>query len=70
MTDEQKQSYGDRAIALLRLTIATDFRAFEDLPKHLQADEDLVAIHTHPEWAAVVEETKKMDEENKKPQPE
>ena len=70
VTDEQKQSYGDRAIALLRLTIATDFRAFEDLPKHLQADEDLVAIHTHPEWAAVVEETKKMDEENKKPQPE
>ncbi len=66
VTDEQKKRYGDRAIELLRLTIATNFGDFE----HLQNDEDLVAIHTHPAWAAVVEETMKMSEENAKRQPE
>jgi len=65
VSDEQKKRYGDRAIELLRLTIATEFDDFE----HLQNDEDLVAIHTHPEWPAVVEETKMMHAENlKKPQ--
>ena len=60
VSDEQKKRYGDRAIELLRLTIATEFDDFE----HLQEDEDLVAIHTHPEWSAVVEETKKMHADN------
>ena len=65
VSDAQKKRYGDRAIELLRLTIATEFDDFE----HLQEDEDLVAIHTHPEWTAVVDETKKMHAENlKKPQ--
>ena len=66
VTDAEKERFGDRAIELLRKTIATNFGDFE----HLQNDEDLVAIHTHPEWAAVVEETKKMSEENAKRQPE
>ncbi|MEJ7595348.1 MAG: hypothetical protein WKF77_27830 [Planctomycetaceae bacterium] len=66
VSEEQKKRYGDRAIELLRLTIATEFGDFE----HLQKDEDLVAIHTHPEWPAVVEETKKMYEEKKKKAPE
>ena len=60
VSDEQKKRYGDRAIELLRLTIATEFSDFE----HLQKDEDLVAIHSHPEWSAVVEETKKMHADN------
>lgn len=65
VSDEQRKRYGDRAIELLRLTIATEWGDFE----HLQVDEDLVAIHTHPEWSAVVEETKMMHAENlKKPQ--
>ena len=59
VSEEQKQRYGDRAIELIRLTIATDFDDFE----HLQNDEDLVALHSHPEWSAVVEETRKMHEE-------
>ncbi len=66
VSDEQKRRYGYRAIELLRLTIATGFDDFE----HLQNDEDLVAIHAHPEWSAVVEETKKMHEENLKKPPE
>ncbi len=66
VSEEQKKRYGDRAIELLRLTIATAFDDFE----HLQKDEDLVAIHSHPEWSAVVEETKKMHEENRKKPPE
>lgn len=66
VSEEQKKRYGDRAIELLRLTIATEFDDFE----HLQKDEDLVAIHTHPEWSAVVEETKKMHAENLKKPPE
>ena len=66
VSDEQKKRYGDRAIELLRLTIATEFDDFE----HLQKDEDLVAIHTHPEWSAVVEETKTMHAENLKKPPE
>ena len=53
------------AIELLRLTIAINFDDFE----HLQNDEDLVALHTHPEWSAVVEETKKVyAEKHEKPQ--
>ena len=66
VSDEQQQRYGDRAIELLRLTIATEWGDFE----HLQKDEDLVAIHTHPDWLAVVEETKKMHAENLKKPPE
>ena len=66
VSDEQRKRYGDRAIELLRLTIATEFDDFE----HLQNDEDLVAIHTHPEWSAVVKETKGMHEENFKKAPE
>lgn len=66
VSEEQKKRYGDRAIELLRLTIATEFDDFE----HLQKDEDLVAIHTHPEWSAVVEETKTMHAENLKKPPE
>ena len=66
VSDAQKKRYGDRAIELLRLTIATEFDDFE----HLLADEDLVAIHTHPEWLTVVEETKKMHDENLKKPPE
>lgn len=65
VTDEKKKAYGDRAIELLRLTIAIDFGDIE----HLQNDEDLVAIHTHPEWKAVVEETTKMAEVIKSRQP-
>jgi tetratricopeptide (TPR) repeat protein len=65
VSDEQKRRYGDRAIELLRLTIATNFDDFE----HLQNDEDLVALHAHPEWSAVVEETKKVyAEKHEKPQ--
>ncbi len=64
VTDEQKKKYGDRAIELIRQTIATEFDDFE----HLQTDEDLVSLHTHPEWQAVVDETKKMhDQLNKMP---
>ena len=66
VSEEQKRRYSDRAIELLRLTIATEFDDFE----HLQNDEDLVAIHTHPEWSAVVKETKGMHEENLKKAPE
>ncbi len=66
VTDEQKKKYGDRAIELIRLTIATEFDDFE----HLQSDEDLVAMHTHPEWQAVVDETKKMHEQVLKKPPE
>lgn len=62
VSEDQKKRYGDRAIELIRQTIATEFGDFE----HLQSDEDLVAMHTHPEWQAVVDETKKMNEENKK----
>ena len=65
VTDEQKKRYGERAIELLRLTIATEFDDFE----HLQSDEDLVALHTHPQWQAVVDETKKMHDENSKKKP-
>lgn len=66
VTDEQKKKYGDRAIELIRQTIATEFDDFE----HLQTDEDLVAIHTHPEWQAVVDETKKMHDQVLKKPPE
>jgi tetratricopeptide (TPR) repeat protein len=66
VTDEQKKRYGDRAIELIRQTIATEFGDFE----HLQTDEDLVAMHTHPEWQAVVDETKKMHDELMKRPPE
>jgi len=66
VSDEQKKRYGDRAIELIRLTIATEFDDFE----HLQSDEDLVAMHTHPEWQAVVDETKKMHDEVMKKPPE
>jgi tetratricopeptide (TPR) repeat protein len=62
VSDAQKKRYGDRAIELLRLTIATEWGDFA----HLQVDEDLVAIHTHPEWSAVVDETKKVHAENLK----
>lgn len=66
VSDEEKKRFSDRAIELLRLTIATEFSDFE----HLQNDEDLVAIHSHPEWPAVVEETRKMHEEVLKKPPE
>ena len=66
VSEEQKKRYGDRAIELIRQTIATEFEDFE----HLQIDEDLVAMHTHPEWQAVVDETKKMHEQLMKRPPE
>lgn len=66
VTEEQKKKYGDRAIELIRQTIATEFEDFE----HLQTDEDLVAIHSHPEWQAVVDETKKMYDQLRKRPPE
>lgn len=66
VTDEQKKKYGDRAIELIRQTIATEFEDFE----HLQTDEDLVSLHAHPEWQAVVDETKKMHDELMKRPPE
>ncbi len=60
VSEDQKRRYGDRAIALIRQTIATKFDDFE----HLQNDEDLVAMHSHPDWSLVVDEARKMHEEN------
>jgi len=62
VAEDQKQRYADRAIELIRQSIATNFHDAE----HLLNDEDLVAIHSHPAWPLVVEETKSMHEENRK----
>jgi tetratricopeptide (TPR) repeat protein len=59
VAEEQKQLYADRAIQLLQLSIAAGFYEFD----HLQNDEDLVALHSHPDWSQVVESAKKMHEE-------
>ena len=49
---DKKSAYADKAIELLA-TCAKDLK-FGDV-KHMQKDEDLVALYKHPKWAETVE---------------
>ncbi len=51
---EDKVRYADRAIVLLNLTADQKFGDHE----HLVVDEDLVSLHSHPQWSSVVERVK------------
>ena len=46
-----KQIYADRAVQLLRQTAELKFKDSE----HMLQDEDLTALHNHPEWQKTVE---------------
>ncbi|MBL8809384.1 MAG: hypothetical protein JNM43_04325 [Planctomycetaceae bacterium] len=51
---EDKTRYADRAIVLLNLTADQKFNDHE----HLVVDEDLLSLHNHPQWQAVVDRAK------------
>ncbi len=51
---EDKTKYADRAMVLLNLTADQKFGDHE----HLVVDEDLISLHQHPQWSAVVDRVK------------